>query len=99
MSFLTPYTQAAGMTTAAWMQLPVRLLPLVSLTPTQGIHGELWAERRPMPAACADPYIHVVQLGGAFYVEDGHHRLARARRARQTLIEARLLTIPPASAA
>lgn len=97
-SFLAPYTQSVGMTTAAWMRLPIQPLPVKALTPTQELRGELWPTRRPSPAACADPYIHVVRLGGALYVEDGHHRLARARRDRLDVILARLLDLTATTA-
>lgn len=93
MSFLQAHTMAMGMSTAKWMALPVQMLPVAALTPTQDVAGELWQQRRPNPVACADECVHVVQLGRALYLEDGHHRWARARRDHVELIAARLLVI------
>lgn len=93
MSFLTRHTQALGMSTAKWMELPVQLVDVAILTPTQGAEVDLWPERRPNEVACRDPYIHVVQLGRVLYVEDGAHRVARARRDHEWRIEARILQL------
>lgn len=91
MSFLTTYTMAAGMSTAGWMALPPRWMEVVRLTPTQDVAADLWHQRRPTEVACADPYVHVVRLGSVFYIEDGHHRVARARRDHEWEILARVL--------
>lgn len=93
MSFLTTYTRAAGMSTAAWMALPAQWVDVARLTPTQDVEADLWPRRRPAPAACRDPYIHVVQLGSVMYLEDGHHRVARARRDHEWQIPARVLVL------
>lgn len=93
MSFLTAHTQAAGMSTAKWMALPAQWVDVARLTPTQDVAVDLWPHRRPMDAACRDPYIHVVQLGSVLYLEDGHHRVARARRDHDWTILARVLVL------
>ena len=88
--FLTRLTRRAGMTTAQWMRLPAQQLPVNALVPTQQVHGEIWPQRRPMPTACADECVHVVKVGAVLYVQDGHHRLARARKAHQQFIAGRV---------
>jgi hypothetical protein len=93
MSFLATYTRAAGMSTAKWMELPVQSVVVCALTPTQDVETDLWLDRRPTKVACADPYIHVVQLGGCLYIDDGHHRVARARRDHEWQIFARVLVV------
>lgn len=93
MSFLTTYTRAAGMSTAKWMALPPQWVDVARLTPTQDVEPDLWHERRPTEIACADPYVHVVRLGAAYYIEDGHHRVARARRGHEWQILARVLEL------
>lgn len=97
--FLDSLTRAMGMTTERWMQLPLHELAVTSLTPTQSTTNMLPAHE-PTEATCADPYIHVLRLGGAMYVQDGHHRLARARQAHQWTVQARVLdlTVPFAAA-
>lgn len=82
------------MTTARWMQLAVQLVDVAALTPTQEVELDLWREREPTEVACVDPYVHVVQMGHALYVEDGHHRVARARRDHEWQILARVLRLP-----
>lgn len=96
MSFLAAHTRAAGMTTSKWMELPPTVLIVVALTPTQYIADDLWPGRLPCPVACADPLIHVVRLGGVLYIEDGHHRWARARRDHDWTIQGRLLELAAA---
>lgn len=90
--FLDSLTAAMGMTTERWMQLPVHELAVASLTPTQSTTN-LRPGHGPNEATCADPYIHVLRLGGALYIQDGHHRLARARGAHQSTIQARVLDL------
>lgn len=81
------------MSTAKWMELPAQSVAVCALTPTQYVEADLWLERRPTKVACADPCIHVVQLGSCLYVEDGHHRVARARRDHVWQILARVLVV------
>lgn len=90
--FLDSLTAAMGMTTERWMQLPVHELPIASLTPTQSTTNLLPAHA-PNEITCADPHIHVLRLGGVLYVQDGHHRLAMARRAHHWTIQARVLDV------
>lgn len=93
MSFLNDLTLAAGMNTATWMELPAQALPVAALTPTQWVDDELWPAPVSNEVSCADPYIHVVRLGSALYVEDGHHRLARALRDHEWTIWGRVLDL------
>jgi hypothetical protein len=93
MSFLTTYTMAADMSTSKWMTLPIQWVDVARLTPTQDVEADLWSSRRPMEAACRDPHVHVVQLGSVMYLEDGHHRVARARRDHEWQILARVLVL------
>lgn len=93
MSFLSAWTRAAGMSTDKWMQLPVRTVPVTALTPTQQISAELWHARRPNEVTCRDPYPHIVRIGAVLYLEDGHHRWARARRDHADTIQARILEL------
>lgn len=96
--FLDSLTAAMGMTTERWMQLPVHELAIASLTPTQSTTNLVLAHA-PNEVTCADPYIHVLRLGGAHYVQDGHHRLAMARRAHHWTIQARVLDLTASFAA
>lgn len=82
------------MTTAKWMEIPPRYVDVAQLMPTQATAEDLWHERRPMEVACRDPYVHVVQLGSVMAIEDGHHRVARARRDHEWQILARVLQLP-----
>lgn len=93
MRFLQRYT--AHMTTQRWMALPACTVAVEDMRPTQAVHEPLWPERRPDPAACADPLIHVVRLDGVLWVQDGHHRLARARRRGDASVQARILEVSP----
>lgn len=80
-----------GMTTARWMTVPIVEVPVADLVPVQDhltlsalLHG----------GDSRDPFPHVVSHGGRMYLEDGHHRYARAvLRAVPTLF-ARLLHRP-----
>lgn len=81
------------MSTAKWMTLPARWVDVARLTPTQGVAADLWHQRRPMDVACADPHVHVVRVGSVYYIEDGHHRVARARRDHEWQILARVLEL------
>lgn len=93
MSFLGALTSAAGMSTAKWMELPVLEVCVAQLTPTQQVSDDLWHTRRPNEVACGDPYLHAVRIGGVLYIEDGHHRWARARRDHEWYILARVLEL------
>lgn len=93
MSFLGPLTQAAGMSTAKWMELPARLVDVSCITPTQQVSGDLWHEPRRSEVTCRDPWVHIVKVGSVFYLEDGHHRWARARRLRDAKMWARVLEV------
>lgn len=81
------------MSTAKWMTMPPHRVDVARLTPTQDVAIDLWPDRRPMDVACRDPYVHVVQLGSVLYLEDGHHRVARARRNHDWTILARVLVV------
>jgi hypothetical protein len=81
----------AGMNTTLWMRLPVASFVIAELVPTQDIDGELWPEWDVTRASCRDPYVHVIGCGGRLWLEDGHHRRARALARGRTLIDGRYL--------
>lgn len=86
-------TALLGMSTAAWMRLRATRLRIADLTLTQAVDEPLWPQRRPSPVSSADPLIHVVACHGRLVVEDGHHRVARARAAGHTHIDGRVLHV------
>jgi hypothetical protein len=90
---LSVLTSALGMSTARWAEFPAELVPVASLTPTQTAEPDLWSHARGNTTASGDPCVHVVDLAGVRYLQDGHHRLARAVRDGQTVIAARVLRV------
>jgi hypothetical protein len=84
---LAAITEALGMSTAAWLELPVELVDPASLTPTQAT-DLLWDR---LSSASGDPCLHVVELAGVRYLQDGHHRRAKALLRGETQIAARVL--------
>jgi hypothetical protein len=75
---LSAVTDALGMSTDRWRELPAELVDLASLTPTQAT-GDLWGR---FSSASGDPCIHVVEILGVRLVQDGHHRLREGAAAR-----------------
>jgi hypothetical protein len=86
---LSAVTDALGMSTDRWRDLPAELVDLASLTPTQAT-GDLWGR---FSSASGDPCIHVVEILGVRLVQDGHHRRAKALRRGETQIAARVLRV------
>jgi hypothetical protein len=77
----------AGMTTARWIaEVPPRAVQLSDVQPIQP------------PCECpgcggsTDPIPHVVEIGGLFYLEDGHHRYYRAVRDGRSWMLVRVLS-------
>ena len=87
-------TRGLGMSTARWMALPAVMLEVAELRPTQDVELGLWLAHRRSQTRCADPCVHAVRLAGVTYLEDGHHRWARARLRGDRLIAGRLLVAP-----
>lgn len=86
--------EPTGMTTAAWMALPVTEIVLRTLTFCQAsvsVVGLLAPQPSPW---CADPFIHVVAYAGQSYLDDGHHRVVRALLQGQATLPGRILDLP-----
>lgn len=84
-----------GMTTARWREeVTPELVVISDLIATQpGVLLEpLSASWDALPVG-GDPVPHVIAYRGQLYLEDGHHRVARAALAGQTSIMARVLTV------
>lgn len=83
-----------GMTTQKWLHIPTHTVTIADLTATQPgllLHA-LNEERTPVGG---DPTPHVIQWHGNLYLEDGHHRAARALLNGCKTIEARILNLDP----
>lgn len=82
-----------GLTSATWLEVPVRLVLLNSLIATQpGITFE--ALLRPVGKSYSgDPFAHVVVWQGKNYLEDGHHRAVKAMLRGRVALLARVLEI------
>jgi len=82
-----------GMSTAKWMHVPTQTLPIAQLHATQPgvLFHALTGDRAPVGG---DPLPHVIAWRGAYYLEDGHHRVMRAALAGHAEIEARVLQVP-----
>lgn len=70
-----------GFTTADWLRVPLIMLPLIELIPTQDVIPELL--QGPDTSYCGDKYPHIVKWEGKTFINDGHHRIARAIRRAQ----------------
>lgn len=80
------------MTSTKWLAIPAREVTIAQLTATQpGLLLEALTGD-PIPTG-GDPTPHVIQWDGNLYLEDGHHRAARAALAGHTSITARVLVI------
>lgn len=80
------------MTSAKWLTIPAREVTIAQLTATQpGLLLEaLTGDAQPIGG---DPTPHVIQWEDNLYLEDGHHRAARAALAGHTSITARVLNL------
>lgn len=82
----------SGQTSATWLTVPVKVVQIRNLIATQP--GLLWsaliAETTPVGA---DRYPHVIEYEGKQYLEDGHHRVARAALRGKNLIAVRYLVV------
>lgn len=86
-----------GMTTERWMtEIPVEVVRIGELIATQsGVL--LHALMEPAPESrSGDPTPHVLRFNGRLYLEDGHHRVVRARLRGQLYVYARVLSVSPA---
>lgn len=82
-----------GMTSALWLEKPVREFSMQELVVTQpGVYFAALFGDPPTPVG-GDPLPHVVIYQGTCYLEDGHHRLVRALISGRKTLEARYLEI------
>ena len=82
-----------GMSTAKWLRIPVRELPIADLIATQpGVLLHALHDDAPTPVG-GDPMPHVIAWQGQHYLEDGHHRVVKRRLDGHTTVVARVLTI------
>jgi len=82
-----------GLTSKTWHDVQIRTLPISSLIATQpGVLLHALSDNAPEPVG-GDPLPHVILYQGKYYLEDGHHRVVRARLAGNQTIQARLLII------
>jgi hypothetical protein len=82
-----------GLTTALWASVPVEPVPLAELVTTQA-HLDLAALLDDTVRPGSDLRPHVVEHDGVLYLEDGHHRCARAVLRGMTHVRARVLRRP-----
>lgn len=81
-----------GMTTKKWLNIPTQTLPIADLIATQPgvlLHA-LTDNTTPIGG---DTLPHVIHWAGHYYLEDGHHRVVRARLNGQHTITARVLKV------
>lgn len=82
-----------GMSTAKWLGIPTETVMIADLTATQpGVLLHALSDDAPTPVG-GDPVPHVIAWDGHLYLEDGHHRIVRARLAGQHTVEARVLYV------
>lgn len=83
----------AGMSTARWLRIPPRPVPLDALTATQdGVFLAPLLAAAPSSVS-GDPLVHVVVWNGRLWLSDGHHRAVRAALNGQQQIAARVLVL------
>lgn len=83
---------ATGMTSARWLTVPTRCVPIADLVATQpGIyfHGLDASEH-----VGGDEFPHVIEYRRTLYLEDGHHRAVKAALAGERVVTARVLQVP-----
>jgi hypothetical protein len=83
----------SGQTSATWLNVPVVELPISDLVATQpGVLLHALSAESPSPVG-GDLYPHVILYDGIHYLEDGHHRVVRARLAGRSTVHVRLLEL------
>lgn len=81
------------MTSQKWLDVPTALFPISQLIATQpGVLLHALADNVPMPVG-GDIYPHVIHWNNEFYLEDGHHRVVRARLQGEQFVLARYLSL------
>jgi hypothetical protein len=85
-----PYS-SEGMTTKKWKDLSVWRIPIDILIATQdGVYFHGLAEEY---THLHDEFVHVVYHDGEYYLEDGHHRVVKARLRGAQSVLARVLCL------
>lgn len=83
----------SGQTSATWKSVPVDTVLISDLVATQdGVLFHALGQDAPEPVG-GDTYPHVILHEGTYYLEDGHHRVVRARLAGQDEVHVRLLEL------
>ena len=77
------------MTTAKWRQIKPSRVLVDSIIPTQE-HLCFDALAAPPGSHCGDAFPHCVLWGGKLYLNDGHHRLIRAKLDRAVTMDVRV---------
>lgn len=84
---------STNLTSKLWLDIPVHELFIADLVATQpGILLHALKEDASVPYG-GDIHPHVVLWNHTYYLEDGHHRVVRARISGQDTIFARLFVI------
>lgn len=78
-----------GIDSKQWRQLPAETVPIADMVTTQR-HLDLEALVHDLRSPWSDDLPNVVAHAGHLYLEDGHHRVARALLAGETHILARV---------
>ena len=82
-----------GMSSAKWLDVPTAVLPIRELVATQpGVLLHALADDVPSPVG-GDPFPHVIRWRGCLYLEDGHHRVVRARLNGRRAVRVRVLAV------
>ena len=82
-----------GMTTRKWRNVPTQVVTIAELIATQpGVLLASLSDHAPEPVG-GDTYPHVIAWRGELYLEDGHHRVVRARLNDHHIVEARVLEV------
>jgi hypothetical protein len=82
-----------GMTSGKWLDIPTTLVPIRELIATQpGVLLHALSDEAPTPVG-GDRFPHVIRWQGSLYLEDGHHRVVRARLNGRRAVRARVLAL------
>lgn len=83
-----------GMTSARWLDVPVRRVRIADLIATQpGVYLAPLAPYRYGQPVGGDWFAHVIEWRGRQYLEDGHHRALRAALRGHRWLQARVLEV------